>query len=125
MKTIMAIIRINMMNETKKALSEAGISSMTALGGVYGRGKGLWEKKVMEAAKKDIPEAIEHLGKEPRLRPQRLLYVTVPDEKADLVVDAIIQSNQTGDPGDGKIFVLPENDVIRVRTGESGNTILD
>lgn len=125
MKTVMAIIRINMMNETKKALSDAGISSMTAIGGVYGRGKGLWEKKVIDAATKDIPEAIEHLGKEPRFRPQRILYVTVPDDKTDTVVNTIIESNKTGEPGDGKIFVLPEVDVVRVRTGESGDTTLD
>jgi len=119
------MIRIDKMNDTKKALSEAGISSMTALGGVYGRGKGLWEKKVIEAATKDIPEAIEHLGKEPRLRPQRMLYITVPDDKKDVVVESIIKSNQSGQSGDGKIFVLPYADAFRVRTGESGDEILD
>ncbi len=125
MKTVMAIIRINMVNETKKALSDAGISSLTAIGGVYGRGKGLWEAKVMEAAKDNIPEAIEHLGKEPRLRPHRLLMVTVPDNKVKTVVNAIIEANQTNTPGDGKIFVYPEADAIRVRTGESGDAVLD
>lgn len=125
MKTIIAIIKINMMNETKRALSDAGISSMTAVGGVYGRGKGLWEKKVIDAATKDIPEAIEHLGTEPRLRPQRMIYVTVPDDKKKLVVDTIMKVNRTGEPGDGKIFVVPEFDAIRVRTGESGDSVLD
>jgi nitrogen regulatory protein PII 2 len=102
----MAIIRIDKMNETKKALTEAGITSMTATGKVFGRGKGFWDAKVMEGAKEDMPEALTHLGKEPRLRPQR------------------IEVNQTPAPGDGKIFVLPLDDAMRVRTGETGTTIL-
>lgn len=125
MKTVMAIIRINKMNRTKKALSEAGITSMTAVSQVHGRGKGLWEKKVIEAATMDIPEAIEHLGKEPRLRPQRIVYITIPDDKVELVINTLIEANQTKEAGDGKIFVLPETDVVRVRTGETGDSILD
>jgi len=125
MKTVMAIIRINMMNETKKALSEAGIPMMTAIGGAYGRGNGLVEKKIIDAASKNIPEAVEYLGREPRLRPQRVLYVTVSDHNVDLTVNTIIQVNQTGEPGDGKIFVLPEHDAIQVRTGVSGSEALD
>lgn len=125
MKTVLAIIRINMMNETKKALSEAGIPMMTAIGGAYGRGNGLVEKKVIDAASENIPEAVEYLGNEPRLRPQRVLYVTVSDHNVDLTVDTIIKTNQTGEPGDGKIFVLPEIDAIQVRTGISGSEALD
>ncbi len=125
MKTVFAFIRINMMNETKRALTEAGITCMTAKGNVYGRGKGLWEKKVIEAATDNVPEAIEHLGKEPRLRPQRMLTITVTDEKVKTVVDTIISVNQTGEPGDGKIFIIPETEVIRVRTGEKGDVTLD
>ncbi|MFB6320582.1 P-II family nitrogen regulator [Saccharicrinis sp. FJH54] len=125
MKSVMAIIRINMMNETKRALSAAGITSMTATGNAFGRGKGLWDAKVMDAARKDVPEAIEHLGKEPRLRPQRVLTVTVPDNKVKLVVDTIMKTNCTKSPGDGKIFVMPEVDAIRIRTGERGDSVLD
>ena len=125
MKSVMAIIRIDKMNKTKRALAKAGITSMTATGHVFGRGKGLWDARVLEAAKKDVPEAIEHLGKEPRLRPQRALTVTVPDEKVDVVVKAIIAANQTGSHGDGKIFVLPEMEAVRVRTAESGVAVLD
>lgn len=121
----MAIIRINMMNKTKKALTAAGITSMTATGNAFGRGKGLWDAKVMEAAREDVPEAIEHLGKEPRLRPQRVLTVTVPDNKVKTVVDTIIKVNQTKKPGDGKIFVIPELDAIQIRTGERGDSVLD
>lgn len=125
MKSVMAIIRINKMNETKQALSQAGISSMTATGNAFGRGKGFWDAKVMDAARKDVPEAIEHLGKEPRLRPQRVLTVTVPDSKVKLVVDTIMKANQTKQPGDGKIFVMPEVEAIKIRTGQRGDSVLD
>jgi nitrogen regulatory protein PII 2 len=124
MKMILAIIRIDKMNETKRALTEAGITSMTATGKVFGRGKGFWDAKVMEGAKKDMPEALTHLGKEPRLRPQRVLNIAVSDHNVQLTIDTIIEVNQTPSPGDGKIFVLPLDDAFRVRTGETGTTIL-
>ena len=124
MKIILAIIRIDKMNETKRALTEAGITSMTATGKVFGRGKGLWDAKVMEGAKKDMPEPLTHLGKEPRLRPQRVLNIAVSDHNVQLTIDTIIEVNQTPAPGDGKIFVLPLEDALRVRTGETGTTIL-
>ena len=124
MKIIMAIIRIDKMNETKRALTEAGITSMTATGKVFGRGKGMWDAKVMEGAQKDMPEALTHLGKEPRLRPQRVLNIAVSDYNVQLTIDTIIKVNQTPAPGDGKIFVLPLDDALRVRTGETGTTIL-
>ena len=97
---------------------------MTATGKVFGRGKGFWDAKVMEGAKKDIPEALTHLGKEPRLRPQRVLNIAVSDHNVQLTIDTIIEVNQTPAPGDGKIFVLPLEDALRVRTGETGTTIL-
>ncbi len=124
MKMILAIIRIDKMNETKRALTEAGITSMTATGKVFGRGKGLWDAKVLEGIKNDTPEALAHLGKEPRLRPQRVLNIAVSDHNVQLTIDTIIEVNQTPAPGDGKIFVLPLDDAIRVRTGEVGTTIL-
>ena len=125
MKTIMAFIRINMMNKTKKALSAAGITSMTATGHAQGRGRGYWDAKVMEGIKNNEPEALALIGGEPRLRPQTMIMVTVPKEKAKLVVQTIINTNKTGEHGDGKIFVLPEYDVIRVRDEASGNEVLD
>ncbi len=125
MKMIMAIIRIDKMNKTKRALTQAGITSMTATGKVFGRGKGLWDAKVLEGVKNDTPEALAHLGKEPRLRPQRVLNIVVPDDKVSTVVDTLIEVNQTPSPGDGKIFVLPMSETFRVRTGETGDSILD
>jgi nitrogen regulatory protein PII 2 len=125
LKEVMAVIRIDKMNQTKKALKDAGISSMTAMGSAYGRGKGLWDAKVLEGARNNAPEALELLGKQPRLRPQRIVSVIVPAKKVQLVIDTLIQANQTPAPGDGKIFVLPVTETIRVRTGETGLTILD
>lgn len=121
----MAFIRINMMNATKKALSEAGITSMTAEGHVQGRGRGYWDAKVMEGIKNNEPEALALIGGYPRLRPQTLILITVPDDKVKVVVKAIMDANHTGQHGDGKIFVLPEYDAIRVRTEESGDIVLD
>jgi nitrogen regulatory protein PII 2 len=125
MKTVMAFIRINMMNATKKALTAAGITSMTAEGHVQGRGRGYWDAKVMEGVQENKPEALAHMGEHPRLRPQTLIIITVPDDKVKKVVNTIMEANHTGKHGDGKIFVLPENDAIRVRTGESGDIVLD
>jgi nitrogen regulatory protein PII 2 len=125
MKLIMAIIRINKMNATKMALSAAGLPSMTATGKVFGRGKGLWDAKVLEGVKKDLPEALAHLNKEPRLRPQRVITIVVSDENVSKAVETIIEANQTPEPGDGKIFVIPVYESIRVRTGEVGDITLD
>jgi len=125
MKLIMAIIRIDKMNQTKKALSDVGLPSMTTTGKVFGRGKGLWDAKVLEGVKKDLPEALAHLGKEPRLRPQRVVSIVVTNDKVQTAIDAIIEANQTPEPGDGKIFVIPAYDAIKVRTGESGDFTLD
>ena len=125
MKNIIAFIRIDKMNETKKALSDADLPSFTATGKVLGRGKGKWDAKVMEGAKQDRPEALALLNEQPRLRPQRLVTITVPDEKVKAAVNAIIQANRTQTPGDGKIFILPTTESISIRTGNSGNAVLD
>lgn len=125
MKTIMAIINIDTMNETKKALSDVGVPSFTATGRVFGRGKGNWDAKVLEGVKENRPEAIALLGPEPRLRPQRMLTIIVPDAKVKSAVKAIIVANQTNSPGDGKIFVMPADEAIHIRTGESGDNTLD
>jgi len=125
MKLIMAIIRIDKMNKTKRALSDVGLPSMTTTGKVFGRGKGLWDAKVLEGVKKDLPEALAHLGKEPRLRPQRVVSIVVTDDKVQTAIDTIIEANQTPEPGDGKIFVIPAYDSIKIRTGETGDITLD
>lgn len=125
MKCVMAIIRINKMNQTKQALLKEGITSMTATGNVSGRGKGMWDARVLEGARQNKPEAIELLGKEPPMRPQRIIEVIVPQKMVKKVVDIIIEANQTPASGDGKIFVFPTADAINVRTGAHGDSVLD
>lgn len=124
MKEIMAIVRINMMNKTKKALSDAGISSITARDAL-GRGKGLVDLKLLEGAEKGYEEAVAQLGQSNRLIPKRILFIVVPDKLVPKTVKTIMRVNKTGKSGDGKIFVLPVLDALRVRTGESGDRVLD
>ncbi len=124
MKEVMAIVRMNMMNKTKRALADAGISSITARDAL-GRGKGLVDLTVLEGAEKGYEEAIAHLGQSQRLIPKRIFSVVVPDKLVSRTVKTIIKTNQTGKSGDGKIFVMPVLDAVRVRTGEAGNTVLD
>jgi nitrogen regulatory protein PII 2 len=124
MKEIMAIVRMNKMNQTKRALSEAGITSITARD-CLGRGKGLVDFQLLEGAEKGYEEAISQLGQTQRLVPKRAVLVVVPDELVERTVSTIIKVNRTGKSGDGKIYVLPCDDAIRVRTGETGESVLD
>jgi nitrogen regulatory protein PII 2 len=124
MKEIMAIVRINMMNKTKKALAEAGISSITARDAL-GRGKGLVDLTLLEGAEKGYEEAVAQLGQSSRLIPKRIFFIAVPDRLVSKTVKTIIAVNRTGKSGDGKIFVMPLVDSVRVRTAESGDQVLD
>jgi nitrogen regulatory protein PII 2 len=124
MKEVIAIVRMNMMNKTKKALSDAGISSFFARE-CLGRGKGLVDFKALKGAEQGYEEAIEQLGSGQRLIPKRMITVVVPDKLVKKAVDAIIKTNQTKKSGDGKIFVMPVSDSIRIRTGEEGDITLD
>jgi nitrogen regulatory protein PII 2 len=123
-KEVMAIIRLNMINRTKKALADTGIPSFMARE-CLGRGKGMVDFSVLRGAEKGYEEAISQLGQTQRLIPKRWITVVVPDKGVKKVVDAIIATNRTGKAGDGKIFVLPITEVLRVRTGESGDRALD
>lgn len=124
MKEVLAVIRMNKMNETKRALADAGISSLTARK-VIGRGKGKVDYLLLKGAEEGYEEAINQLSPGPKLIPKRMLTIVVPDAKVKTAVDTIIQANQTGAPGDGKIFVMPVSDAVRVRTGEQGDDALD
>jgi nitrogen regulatory protein PII 2 len=124
MKEVLAIVRMNKMNQTKRALSEAGITSITGRDAL-GRGKGLVDVQLLEGAEKGYEEAISQLGQTQRMIPKRALIVVVPDDIVNKTVKTLIQVNQTGKSGDGKIFVMPVLDAIRVRTGESGEAVLD
>ncbi len=123
MKEVIAVVRMNTMNQTKKALTEAGIDSMFAHE-CQGRGRGLVDVKILAGASAGYEEAIALLGEKGKLYSKRLLTMVVHDKNVDTVVQTLIDTNQTGKPGDGKIFVLPVSDSVRVRTGESGDKAL-
>jgi len=117
MKELMAIIRQNRMNETKAALAEVGIGSFHARK-VLGRGKGNVDYRVLKGAEEGVDEAIAQLGQGPRLIPKRMLSIMVLDEQIPVALGAIMKVNSRGNAGDGKIFVLPILDTVRVRNGD-------
>lgn len=127
MKEVMAIIRPNKMNATKQALVDSGIPSFTAAM-VMGCGKRTLDKELAEAIYIGSIESTEMLpiiAKGPAYMPKRMITIVVPDKMVSNVIKIIIEINKTGSPGDGKIFVMPILDVIRVRTGESGEEAVD
>jgi nitrogen regulatory protein PII 2 len=125
MKEVFAVIRMNKMNQTKRALADAGISSLYAKE-CLGRGKGTIEiPQYIEGAAERYADVMQEMGVAGRLIPKRMLNVIVPDKLVKTVVNTIITVNKTGKSGDGKIFVMPVSETWRVRTGESGNEVLD
>ncbi len=119
MKEVIAVVRINMMNQTKQALTDAGIDAFFAHE-AQGRGKGFVNPAILKGVEKGYEEAASLLGEKGKLYAKRMVTAVVEDKLVDDVVKAIIAVNQTGKPGDGKIFVLPMGDAVRVRTGEKG-----
>ncbi|MDA8236067.1 MAG: P-II family nitrogen regulator [Clostridia bacterium] len=120
MKEIMAIIRMNKLAQTKKALVEAGFEGLTATKAL-GRGKLLKDLSLLDKVQDENRDMVlESLLKGGRLIPKRLITLVVKDADVQKAVDTIIKANQEGNIGDGKIFLLPLADVIRIRTGESG-----
>ena len=119
MKEVIAIVRMNMMNQTKKALTEAGVAEFFAHE-ANGRGVGFINTHILAGAEDGYEEAASLLGEKGKLYPKRVVTIVVEDDVVDSVVEAIISVNKTGKPGDGKIFVLPLKDAVRVRTGETG-----
>lgn len=119
MKEVIAVVRMNMMNKTKEALTEAGVNAFFAHE-AQGRGLGFVNRKLVKGTEEGYEEAASLLGEKGKLYPKRMMSVVVTDDEVDDVVEAIITVNQTGKPGDGKIFVLPISDSVRVRTAEKG-----
>lgn len=118
MKNIIAIIRMNKVNATKTALIDAGFPAFTVRK-VLGRGKGNVDFRVIHGAEEGAPEAIARLKDDgPMLIPKRMMTIAAEDAAVPKIVEAIIKTNQTGQKGDGKIFVLPLEEVVRIRTGE-------
>ncbi len=120
MKEIMAFIRPTKVNATKIALAEAGFPAFSCRK-CLGRGKKSIDpellKLVMAAGELPMDADGEALTESVRLIPKRLFIVTVPDDKVKDAVDVLIETNKTGHPGDGKIFVLPAIESYRVRDG--------
>ena len=125
MKEIYAIIRLNKIYNTKKALEEIGFPSITVFNyRVFGRGK---QKGLIDEVTFSVSPEVSQSAKQGggmKYIPKRLLYLVVNDEDITRIVDAIIQANQTGHYGDGRIFVCPVADAIRIRTGEKGTQAL-
>lgn len=109
MKKIQAIIRPGMLEPLKEATAKAGLSGMT-VATVHGCGnQGGW---------KEFFRGTEVLL---NMRAKIQCEFVVDDDKVDTVVDLICSTCQTGEVGDGKIFIIPVEDAIRIRTGERGN----
>lgn len=123
MKEITAIIRMDMVNKTKEALLKIGFPSMTAIK-VMGRGKKKIAYELFENAFSEddgLPKVMaEQLSEVHRLMPKRMIILDVEEVDVPNIVKSIIEVNQNGNPGNGKIFVTTINEVIRIRTGEIG-----
>lgn len=119
MKEVIAVVRMNMMNKTKAALTTAGVDAFFAHE-AQGRGLGFVNRKLVEGVEEGYEEAASLLGEKGKLYPKRMITIVVEDDEVDDVVETIITTNQTSMPGDGKIFVLPIADGVRIRTGEAG-----
>jgi nitrogen regulatory protein P-II 1 len=105
---VVAVIRPEKLGDVKQALAEAGAPSMTVTN-VSGRGsqpakKGQWRGEEYTV---DLHQKVK-------------IECVVADVPADDVVDAIREAANTGEKGDGKIFVLPVSDAIQIRTGKRG-----
>ncbi len=108
MKEITAIIRPDKLEVVKEALQEIQCNGVTVTE-VKGRGRQL-----------GITESYRGRDYKVDLLPKTRLEIIVNDEDLEKVIDAIVKTAQTGDIGDGKIFVSAVEDVVRIRTGERG-----
>ena len=108
MKKIEAIIKPFKLDEVKEALHGIGIQGLTVT-----EVKGFGRQKGHTELYRGAEYVVDFL-------PKIKLEIAVSDEMVDKVVDAIVEAANTGRIGDGKIFVLPMQEVIRIRTGERG-----
>jgi len=112
MKLIIAIIKPFKLDDVREALTDLGISGMTVseVKG-YGRQKGHME----------IYRGAEYVV---NFLPKVRIEVAVPSEQADRVIEAMTVSARTGQIGDGKVFVMPLDHAVRIRTGETDSDAL-
>jgi len=109
MRKIEAVIKPFKLDEVKEALHGIGIQGMTVTE-VRGFGRQKGHTELYRGAE----YVVDFL-------PKIKLEIAVKDEMVDKVIDAIVSAANTGRIGDGKIFVLPMEEVIRIRTGERGS----
>lgn len=112
MKKVEAIIKPFKLEEVKEALAEVGVQGLTVVE-VKGFGRQKGHKELYRGAE----YVVEFL-------PKVKLEIVVVDDILEAVVKAIVKSASTGRIGDGKIFVSPIEDAIRIRTGETGEIVL-
>ncbi len=108
MKMVEAIIKPFKLDEVKEALTKAGVQGMTV-----NEVKGFGRQKGHTELYRGAEYTVDFL-------PKVKIQVLVPDDKAQQVIEAIVTAARTGKIGDGKIFVTPVEEVIRIRTGEKG-----
>ncbi|MBS0478165.1 MAG: P-II family nitrogen regulator [Verrucomicrobia bacterium] len=110
MKLIIAIIKPFKLEEVKAALAAAGIEGMTV-----SEVKGFGRQKGHTEIYRGSEYTVDFL-------PKVKIEIAISDDLAAKAVDAIVASGKTGKIGDGKIFVLPIESAVRIRTGEQGDT---
>jgi nitrogen regulatory protein P-II 1 len=106
MKKVEAIIKPFKLEDVKEALAEVGIEGMTVT-----EVKGFGRQKGHTEIYRGSEYTVDFL-------PKIKLELVVPDSRAEAAVEAIVKSAQTGKIGDGKIFVLPVEQAVRIRTNE-------
>ena len=112
MKLIIALIKPFKLDEVRDALSEVGISGMT-----ISEVKGFGRQKGHGEMYRGAEYVVDFL---PKLK----LEILADDSMVESIVDAVIKVAQTGKVGDGKILVLPVDQVVRIRTGETGSAAI-
>ena len=108
MKLIIAIIQPHRIDAVRDALTDAGVNGMT-VSEVRGYGRQRGHKEVYRGAEYTVTYV-------PKLK----IEIAIDSEKADDVIEAITRSARTGKIGDGKVFVSPIEDAVRIRTEEKG-----
>jgi len=108
MKKVEAIIKPYKLDEVKNRLRELGVQGMT-INEVKGFGRTGGKQEVYRGSAYVVDFV-----------PKVCVEIVVPDDLLNQVVEAILQTARTGKIGDGKIFVTPVDDVLRIRTGEKG-----
>ncbi|MBS9404627.1 P-II family nitrogen regulator [Halomonas sp. TRM85114] len=108
MKLVTAIIKPFKLDDVRESLSEIGVQGITVT-----EVKGFGRQKGHTELYRGAEYVVDFL-------PKVKLEVAIDDDMADKVIDAITQVANTGKIGDGKIFVMPMEQVIRIRTGETG-----